>query len=231
MFLNKKGIISLALTGCLLVTSEFGTLAANPQSEAQAIETISHQAQISPLASVWEELPALAEVAEDTLRNGDKVKEGEVVKYTINVTNNTNEITENIQLKANVPAGTVVVVPSKDYVYNSDPFYYEEKTDITTIDVIIPKLAVGETYTYEYEVRVNMDAVATVSQIANKATVKHNEFEVQTNEIANNLTENQKVAIIQNKLEYHFNEIMEANVFRFAKISNKEDIQNKYTYL
>jgi spore germination cell wall hydrolase CwlJ-like protein len=66
MFLNKKGIISLALTGCLLVTSEFGTLAANPQSEAQAIETISHQAQISPLASVWEELPALAEVAEDT---------------------------------------------------------------------------------------------------------------------------------------------------------------------
>ena len=66
MFLNKKGIISLALTGCLLVTSEFGTLAANPQSEAQAIETISHQAQISPLSSVWEELPALAEVAEDT---------------------------------------------------------------------------------------------------------------------------------------------------------------------
>lgn len=66
MFLNKKGIISLALTGCLLITSEFGTLAANPQSEAQAIDTISHEAQISPLASAWEELPELAELAEDT---------------------------------------------------------------------------------------------------------------------------------------------------------------------
>ena len=43
------------------------------------------------------------------------------------------------------------------------------------------------------------------------------------NEIASNLTENQKIAILQNKIEYHFNEILEANVFRFAKISNKED--------
>ena len=44
-----------------------------------------------------------------------------------------------------------------------------------------------------------------------------------TNEISSNLTENQKMAILQNKLEYHFNNILEANIFRFAKISNKED--------
>jgi len=43
------------------------------------------------------------------------------------------------------------------------------------------------------------------------------------NEIASTLTEYQKLAILQNKIEYHFNEILEANVFRFAKISNKED--------
>ena len=66
MFWNKKGIISLALTGCLLVTSEFGTMAANPQSEAQAMETISHEAHIAPLSTLWEELPELAEQAEDT---------------------------------------------------------------------------------------------------------------------------------------------------------------------
>ena len=46
---------------------------------------------------------------------------------------------------------------------------------------------------------------------------------VDQNEISQSLTENQKRAIIENKLEYHFNEIIEANVFRFAKISNKED--------
>ena len=43
------------------------------------------------------------------------------------------------------------------------------------------------------------------------------------NDISSNLTEIQKIAIVQNKLEYHFNEILEANVFRFAKVSNKED--------
>ena len=43
------------------------------------------------------------------------------------------------------------------------------------------------------------------------------------NEISLSLNENQKLAILQNKIEYHFNEILEANVFRFAKITNRED--------
>ena len=46
---------------------------------------------------------------------------------------------------------------------------------------------------------------------------------VEKNEISSSLTDNQKEAILQNKLEYHFDEILEANVFRFAKISNRED--------
>lgn len=46
---------------------------------------------------------------------------------------------------------------------------------------------------------------------------------VENNEIASSLTENQKIAILQNKIEYHFDEILEANVFRFAKVTNKED--------
>lgn len=46
---------------------------------------------------------------------------------------------------------------------------------------------------------------------------------VEKNEISRNLSENQKIAILQNKLEYHFNDILESNIFRFAKISNKED--------
>ena len=46
---------------------------------------------------------------------------------------------------------------------------------------------------------------------------------VEQNDISQNLAENQKIAILQNQIEYNFNEILEANVFRFAKISNKED--------
>jgi len=46
---------------------------------------------------------------------------------------------------------------------------------------------------------------------------------VENNELSNNLTEDQKESIIENKLKYYFNEIVDANMFRFAKITNHED--------
>ena len=46
---------------------------------------------------------------------------------------------------------------------------------------------------------------------------------VDKNEISLELSETQKLAIIQNKLDYHFYDILESNAFRFAKVSNKED--------
>lgn len=46
---------------------------------------------------------------------------------------------------------------------------------------------------------------------------------VEQNELSSELNENQKEAIIENKLKYYFNEIVEANMFRFSKISNHED--------
>lgn len=66
MFLGKKkGIISLALAGCMFFTTGFASFAASPQSEAQSI-TINHEAQMSPLAEVWEQIPEMASVAVDT---------------------------------------------------------------------------------------------------------------------------------------------------------------------
>lgn len=67
MFLEKKkGITSLVLAGCLLFTTEFEVLAANPQSEAQAIETMNYETQTSVLASAWDMLPEMASLAADT---------------------------------------------------------------------------------------------------------------------------------------------------------------------
>lgn len=43
------------------------------------------------------------------------------------------------------------------------------------------------------------------------------------NELSIELNETQKLAIVRNKLEYYFNDILSANTFRFAKVSNKED--------
>lgn len=43
------------------------------------------------------------------------------------------------------------------------------------------------------------------------------------NDLAMELSDEQKMAIVKNKLEYYFDDILSANTFRFAKVSNKED--------
>lgn len=63
---KKRVIISFALTACMVFTTEFGSLAADTQSEAQPIETINHETTISPLAETWNEIPETAAVAEAT---------------------------------------------------------------------------------------------------------------------------------------------------------------------
>lgn len=65
-FGKKKGIACILLAGCLLFTTEFQVLAANPQSEAQTIGTVNYEINVSLLADVWEELPSLASKAMDT---------------------------------------------------------------------------------------------------------------------------------------------------------------------
>ena len=67
MFLrNKKGMVSLLLASCLVFTAEFEVLAANPQSEAQAIETTNYEIEVASLADTWNEISAMANIAADT---------------------------------------------------------------------------------------------------------------------------------------------------------------------
>lgn len=63
---KKRVVISVALSCCIVFTTEFGSVAADTQSEAQAIETINHETQISPLAGTWEEIPDMAAAAVET---------------------------------------------------------------------------------------------------------------------------------------------------------------------
>ena len=66
LFERKKGIISLALAASLLFTAEFEVLAANPQSEAQAIDTVKYEVEMAPLAETWSNIEAMADIAVDT---------------------------------------------------------------------------------------------------------------------------------------------------------------------
>ncbi len=46
---------------------------------------------------------------------------------------------------------------------------------------------------------------------------------IEKNELSQNLNESQKAAVIENNIKFFFSEIVEANMFRFAKVSNRED--------
>lgn len=66
IFGKKRGIVGLALASCIMFTAEFQVLAATPQSETQAIETITYEMNVSPLAATLEQIPAMASVAVNT---------------------------------------------------------------------------------------------------------------------------------------------------------------------
>ena len=72
---KKSVMLSLVLSCCLFFTSEFGTLAADPQSEARAIETINHEVTISPLAEAMEQIPEVAEKAAKKAKKEKAAKE------------------------------------------------------------------------------------------------------------------------------------------------------------
>lgn len=96
-----------------------------------------------------------ATIGEDILSEKDSVKEGEVIKYKIDIKNIQPQEIQNVQIKFKVPENTVYVLPYEGeigYEYTGD-MYYEEKQDTEIIETI-EKMSVGEIISKEYEVRV-----------------------------------------------------------------------------
>ena len=166
-----------------------------------------------------------AQVGNELLKNEDKVKEGQVIKYTATVTNNTGKTLENVELKANIPEGTVLVEPVEMYVYSVDPFYYEEKTDVNEKFITIPTLAPEETYTTQYEVRVKMDAVTTVTEISNKAIATHGDLQKESKEIKN-ILENSDIRVTIKRADDESVQLISGHIANYnicvENFSNKE---------
>ena len=53
-FGEKRRIVGLLLAACLLFTAEFEVFAADPKSEAQAMQTINFEIEVETLATGWE---------------------------------------------------------------------------------------------------------------------------------------------------------------------------------
>ena len=126
-----------------------------------------------------------AQVGNDKLNNGDSIKAGEVIKYTMTVKNNGAQEIKNVQLKSIVPKETVFVEPVENYQH-SGTTYYNERTDIKEVSTTIDVLAAGDTYTQTYEVRAKSD-ITSDKTITNKTIATVDGTSVQSEELTNKI--------------------------------------------
>lgn len=114
-----------------------------------------------------------AMVGADTLKENDVVKNGEVIKYQVKVSNTGTEDATNIAVIGKIPEGTTFVEPMKHYQYTGAA-YYQENTEVKSHTTTIEGLKVGESKVVEYEVRVNAN-VAAGANITNETEVQYGE--------------------------------------------------------
>lgn len=124
-------------------------------------------------------------VGQDTLKSGDEVKAGEVIKYHLEVSNTGTEIANNVTISGIVPEGTTYVQAKDNYEYTGAS-YYKEITDKKSYEEAVEKIAVGETVTKEYEVRVNKD-ITDGAVTSNKCIAKFDDVTTESGELKSTL--------------------------------------------
>ena len=110
--------------------------------------------------------------------NTNTVKNGEVIKYKVEVSNIGSEELTDITVQGDVPEGTTLVKPKDNYEYTGAS-YYKELED-KTYEEKIEKIGVGEVATVTYEVRVNT-GVAEGTKLNNTVQVKYGDVVKKSN--------------------------------------------------
>ena len=126
-----------------------------------------------------------AKVGNDDLKDKAEVKAGEVIKYTLEVTNVGTENVNNATISGSVPEGTTYLEPKDHYEYTGAS-YYKEITDKKAYEEKIETIEVGKTITKEYEVRVNKD-ITDGKVITNKCTTKYNDVTTESDDLSSTL--------------------------------------------
>lgn len=123
-----------------------------------------------------------AKLGSNNLDANAKVKNGEVIKYQVEVSNTGSENVDNIVVSGKIPEGTTLVEPQENYEYTGASYYKE--VDAEKFEKAIGNLKVGEKVTVEYEVKVKANTPDNTN-IANMVETKYGEAINESNEITN----------------------------------------------
>lgn len=120
-----------------------------------------------------------ATLSGEQLTNSSTVKNGEVIKYRVQVSNVGSEDVTNLKVTGMIPEGTMLVEPVTNYEYTGASYYKAIKTD--AYETTIESLKVGEVKYVEYEVMVSSNLTAG-SSIANTVEINYADVVQETNE-------------------------------------------------
>lgn len=140
---------------------------ANSESQVKAT-TLSMETGVGPKL----ETKLVATVSGEQVNNGNIVRNGEVIKYIVQVANTGSVDVTNAKVTGSVPTGTALVQPVDNYEYTGTLYYKEVEGNPTAYETTIDSLAVGETKYVEYEVMVKSDT-ADSTTLTNKAVVSY----------------------------------------------------------
>lgn len=165
-----------------------------------------------------------ATVGEQEIKDGTVVKNGEVIKYTVKVSNTGSEDVENIKVIGKIPEGVKLVEPVANYEYAGASYYEEIDTDM--YKGVIEKLPVGETVNLEYELRIDKD-VENNTEIINNVETKYLDVIQKSNEIKCK-TESGNIRVSVKRVTDGVVDLYElGTVEYYAIIENISDIEQK----
>lgn len=158
------------------------------------------------------------------VKNDTVIKNGEVIKYTVKVSNTGSEEVENVNVTAKIPQGAKLVEPVKNYEYTGSSYYKEVDTDVYA--GTIERLAVGETKYLEYEIRID-SKLADNSEIKSNVETKYLDVIQKSNEIKCK-TETGNIRVSVKRVTDKSIDLYElGTVEYFAMIENISDVEQK----
>lgn len=158
-----------------------------------------------------------------------EVKEGEIIKYELTVSNTGTEDMTNVQLIGKVPENTIYIESNgirddemSDEEDTWEPFTeYEDKTNI---EFNIEKLAVGDKVTKTYQVKVKDNTEGKT--VSNFIETKYGEVVKTSNEIVNKI-EKGDLQLVLYSVDTN-DELNSSYPYRYVvKVSNKSDVEKK----
>ena len=165
-----------------------------------------------------------AKVGNDELKDKAEVKAGEVIKYTLEVSNVGTETVNNATISGSVPEGTTYVEPKDNYEYTGAS-YYKEVTDKKAYEGTIETIEVGKTITKEYEIRVNKD-ITDGKVITNKCTTKYNDVTTESEELSSTLKSGD-IRVTVKRITDRNQELFNGSTVKYVSIIENMSSENK----